>query len=165
MKRISETGGYREIKNIGVEMALQKIRHYCAYQERNHVETREKLYGYGLRKHEVDDILASLINDNFLNEERYALAFAGGKFRMKQWGRVKIKYALKLHSVSDYCIRKALASINEEEYALVLEKLFHTKLTSCRFDKNVFTKKRKVRQYLVQKGFEQGLVDELIKQI
>lgn len=165
MKRISETGGYREIKNIGVEMALQKIRYYCAYQERNHAETREKLYGYGLRKHEVDDILASLINDNFLNEERYALAFAGGKFRMKQWGRVKIKYALKLHSVSDYCIRKALASINEEEYALVLEKLFHAKLTSCRSDKNVFTKKRKVRQYLVQKGFEQGLVDELIKQI
>src|SRR6187401_2447386 len=95
-------------KNIGTEKALQKIKHYCAYQERSHYEVKEKLYSFGLYKNEVELLLSQLVEENYLNEERYAIAFAGGKFRIKQWGRVKIKYELKQKQVSEYSIKKAL---------------------------------------------------------
>jgi len=146
------------VKNIGTEKAWQKIKHYCAYQERSHAETREKLYGFGLYKHEVETLLSRLIEENYLNEERYAIAFAGGKFRMKQWGRVKIKYELQQKSVSAYCIKKALASIEDKEYEATLQKLAHAKLATLKSEKNIFVKKTKLRNYLMQKGFEPGLV-------
>ena len=74
--------------------ALPKIKQYCAYQERSHSEVKDKLYNYGISKNDIDDILSKLIEDNYLNEERFAIHFAGGKFRIKQWGKVKIKYQL-----------------------------------------------------------------------
>lgn len=145
-------------KNIGTEKALQKIKHYCAYQERSHAETREKLYGFGLYKHEVEQLLSQLIEEDYLNEERYAIAFAGGKFRMKQWGRVKIRYELQQKKISPYCIKKGLASIDEADYQACLAKLFREKLATLRSEKNIFTKKTKLRNYLLQKGFEPGLI-------
>ena len=92
------------------QQALQKIKHYCAYQERCHSEVKEKLYGVGLRKNEVDEIISTLIEENYLNEERFAIQFAGGHFRIKNWGRVKIKYELKQKQVSDYCIKKGFVA-------------------------------------------------------
>src|SRR5690606_29368486 len=97
------------------EEALQKARHYCGYQERCHQEVKEKLYSFCLRKDEVEELLRTLIQENYLNEERFAIQFAGGKFRIKQWGKVKIQHALKQKQVSEYCIRKALASLDEED--------------------------------------------------
>ncbi|HCM75832.1 MAG TPA: RecX family transcriptional regulator, partial [Cytophagales bacterium] len=73
------------------QQGLQKIYHYCAYQERSHKEVRNKLYDYGLWGSEVEDLLTRLITEDFLNEERFAKSFAGGKFRMKKWGRIKIE--------------------------------------------------------------------------
>src|SRR4249919_2672470 len=93
-------------------VALQKAKHYCAYQERCHSEVRDKLYSFGLHRNEVEPLLTQLIEENFLNEERFAIAYAGGKFRIKNWGKEKIKYALKQNKVSEYCIHKALAAIN-----------------------------------------------------
>ena len=145
-------------KNIGTEKALQKIKHFCAYQERSHAETREKLYSFGLYKQEVEQLISQLIEEDYLNEERFAIAFAGGKFRMKQWGRVKIKYELQQKKVSAYCLKKALASINEDDYLACLEKLAAGKLGSLRSEKNIFTKKTKLRNYLLQKGYEPALV-------
>ncbi|MBU3713482.1 MAG: RecX family transcriptional regulator, partial [Ferruginibacter sp.] len=87
---------------------MQKIKQFCAYQERSHREVKEKLFSYGLYKLQVDELLSRMIEENFLNEERYATAFAGGKFRMKGWGKVKIKYELKQQQVSEYCIRLAV---------------------------------------------------------
>src|SRR5690606_12644137 len=107
--------------------ALQKIKHYCAYQERCHNEVKDKLYGFGLHKNEVEKIISTLIEENYLNEERFAIQFAGGHFRTKSWGRVKIKYELKLRQVSDYCIKKALQQIEEEEYLKTLGKLAEVK--------------------------------------
>ncbi len=72
-----------ETKNIGTERAFQKAKYYCGYQERSHAEMKQKLYGYGLDKAAVEELLSKLIEENYLNEERYAIAFAGGKFRMK----------------------------------------------------------------------------------
>ena len=96
------------------EQALQKLRHYCAYQERCHAEVKEKLYSFGLRKQMVEESIAQLIEEDYLNEERFAIQFAGGKFRMKQWGRVKIKHELKqklLHLHYLYCTLQILLVI------------------------------------------------------
>lgn len=127
--------------NIGKEKAWQKIKHYCAYQERSHKEVKEKLYGFGLYKADVEMLLTQLIEENYLNEERFALAFAGGKFRMKQWGRQKIKYELKQKQVSDYCIKKALAAIDGEQYEKVLNKMATGKLNALKTEKNLLLKK------------------------
>ena len=97
-------------KQLTPEQALQKLRHYCGYQERCHSEVKEKLYSLGVFKNEHDAIIATLIEEDYLNEERFAIAFAGGKFRVKQWGRVKIKYELKQKQVSEYSIKKGPAT-------------------------------------------------------
>lgn len=147
--------------NIGPEKALQKIRQFCAYQERCHKEVKEKLYSYGLYKDQVEELLSKLVEDNFLNEERYAIAYAGGKFRMKDWGKNKIKYGLKQQQVSDYCIRKALNCIDHDDYEEKLSKLFKNKEKSLKSEKNIFIKRKKIQQYLVQKGYELSLINEL----
>ena len=144
------------------DQALQKARQYCAYQERCHKEVKDKLYGFGLNKKEVEEILSQLIEQNYLNEERFAIQFAGGRFRIKHWGRVKIKYELKQKQVSDYCIKKALASIDDDDYMRQLQKLFDEKLRALRSEKNVFVKKRKLQDHLMQKGFEAELVRMMI---
>ena len=92
-------------KYVTEQDALKKIKHYCAYQERCHSEVKEKLYSFGLYKQQVENILSKLIEDNYLNEERFAIAFAGGKFRMKHWGRKKIEYELRQKQVSTFCIK------------------------------------------------------------
>jgi regulatory protein len=147
--------------NIGKEKALQKIGQFCAYQERNHNEVKEKLYSYGLYKDQVEELISKLIQENFLNEERYAIAYAGGKFRAKDWGKNKIKYGLKQHQVSDYCIKKALKTIDDEEYVKTLQKLYAAKEKILKSEKNIFIKKRKIQQYLMQKGYETSLINEL----
>lgn len=147
------------------DQAFQKIKQYCAYQERCHGEVKEKLYSFSLYKKEVEEILSKLVEENYLNEERFAIQYAGGKFRMKQWGRVKIKYSLKQKQVSEYCIKKALAAIPEADYSRALQKLFDQKLKTLRSEKNIFIKKRKLQDHLLQKGYEPGLVKELAETI
>lgn len=151
-------------KNIGYDKALQKIRQYCAYQERNHREVKEKLYGYGLYKEDVEELISRMIEENYLNEERYAVAFAGGKFRMKGWGRIKIRYALRQEKLSEYCITLALKSIDEAEYSNKLEALYKEKLKSLKGEKNHFVRKQKLQAYLLQKGYEADRIIALIQQ-
>ena len=150
---------------VSKEQALQKAKQYCAYQERSHNEVKEKLYGFGLYKNDVEELLSVLIEENYLNEERYAIAFAGGKFRMKQWGRVKIKYELQQKRVSTYCIKKALAEIDEEDYEKCLKKLAEAKLATFKSEKNIFVKKSKLQSYLTQKGFEYTLIGAIVNKI
>src|SRR5688572_30698423 len=101
---------------LSAEAACHKIKNWCAYQERSHRDTREKLFQYGLSSEEVETIISELVEENYLNEERFAIAYAGGKFRIKHWGNYKIKAGLKYHQVSDYSINKALKSILREDY-------------------------------------------------
>src|SRR5690349_5361845 len=103
-------------KKLTPQQALAQAKIYCAYQERCHSETKERLYSFGLTTNEVDQIIAQLIEEDYLNEERFAAAFARGKFRMKRWGRVKIKYEMKQRQITGYCIQKAMKEIDEEEY-------------------------------------------------
>ena len=148
-------------KYLTKEQALQKLKHYCGYQERCHSEVREKLYSLGVRKNDHDEIIASLIEENYLNEEKFAIAFAGGKWRMKQWGRIKIKYELKQKQISDYCINKALKQINEDEYIAVLKKLADEKYASLK-NEQYLIRKRKTMDYLMGKGFEPSLINQQI---
>lgn len=150
-------------QNLTPQQALQQVKQYCAYQERSHYETKNKLFEFGLTSKEVDNIIATLIEENFLNEERFATLFAGGKFRIKHWGRVKIKYELQLHKVSSYNIAKALKQIDEDEYLQMLEKLctkYYLALKGKKIAKNFKTK-----TYLQTKGFELNLINEILKKI
>lgn len=145
--------------------ALPKAKHYCAYQERCHSEVKEKLYGFGLNKKEVEEIIATLIEEGYLDEERFAIQFAGGKFRMKHWGKVKIKYELKQRQVSEYSIKKALSAIDKTAYQQTFYKLFEDKLSTLKNERNIFTKKKKMLDYLVQKGFETELIRQLLNDL
>jgi regulatory protein len=147
------------------EQALQKARHYCSYQERCHSEVKEKLYSLGLWKKEVEESLSTLIEEDYLNEQRFAIRFAGGRFRLKQWGKTRIRYEMKQKKVSDYCIQKALAAIDPEDYERTLGKLAAAKWTSLKGEKNIFNKKRKLQDYLLQKGYEGDLVSQAIRKM
>jgi len=148
-------------KHLTKEQALQKLKHYCGYQERSHSEVKEKLYALGVWKKDHDEIIATLIEENYLNEERFAIAFAGGRFWIKQWGRVKIKYELKQKKVSEYCIKKALKQIEEEEYIKVLDKLAKDKYASLKADQYL-VRKKKTMDYLMGKGFESNLISTAV---
>ena len=144
------------------EQALQKIKHYCGYQERCHAEVKEKLYSFGLWKRDVEALISQLIEENYLNEERFAQLFAGGKFRMKHWGRIKIRYELKQKHISDYCIKKGLKEIDEDDYKKTLQKLAAAKWKTLKGEKNIFVKKSKTMNFLLQKGYEAPLASEAI---
>ena len=146
------------------EQALQKLRHYCSYQERSHKEVKDKLYSYGVYKQDTEQVVAQLIEEGYLNEERFAIQFAGGKFRMKQWGKVKIKYELRQRQISDYCINKALKEIDEDDYRQTMEKEAEQKWEQLKGEKNIYIKKRKLQDYLLQKGFESDRVSEMVRE-
>src|SRR5215218_5988718 len=144
-------------KYLTKEEALQKLKQYCAYQERSHSEVVQKLWDLGIRKSEHDEIVSALIQDDYLNEERFAIQYAGGKFRMKDWGRKKIYYGLKEKQVSTYCITKALNTIDEEDYRKTLRTLAEKKYASLKGEQYLLRKK-KTMDYLLQKGYEPELV-------
>lgn len=148
---------------LSKEQALPQIKQYCVYRERCHSEVKEKLYSLGLYKNDVEQLMAQLIEENYLNEERFAIQYAGGKFRMNQWGRVKIQHALRQKQVSEYSIKKGLKEISESDYKKTLEKLAAQKLKALKNEKNIFIKKRKLKDYLLQKGYESELIKEVIK--
>lgn len=152
-------------KQLSPEQAYEKAKFYCAYQERSHKEVKEKLYSYGLYKAPAELLLSRLIEEGYLSEERFAIQFAGGKFRMKQWGKKKIEQGLKEKQVSAYCIKKALAQIDDADYEKTLLKLAEQKWELLKGEKNIFVKMRKLQDHLLQKGYEYEWVSEMVKKI
>jgi regulatory protein len=145
-------------------VALEKIKYYCKYQERCHSEVNEKLNSYGLTPLEVGNIIAQLIEDDLLNEERFAVLYAGGHFRTKKWGKVKIAHALRLKKVSAYCIKKGLQEIEADDYDTTLQKLAATKWASLKKERNL-ARMAKCRSFLLQKGYENDLVMGVLKEL
>ena len=139
------------------EKVLNKLRKYCAYQERCQQEVRDKLYDEGLHKNDVEACIAQLIGENFVNEERFAIAYAGGKFRIKQWGKVKIRLALKAKKVSDYCINKAIKEISDKDYIKALHKNIDDYSKKVK-EKDERKRKYKIAQHVISKGYEPDLV-------
>jgi len=149
---------------LSFSAALSKAQAYCAYQERCQSEVRTKLYTWGLWKNDVENILTQLISDGFINEERFSIIYAGGKFRIKNWGRVKIKTALKQKGISDYCIKKALQKIDDTVYKISLKKLILKKSKELK-EKNKQTLASKLSSYAISKGYESDLVWDLINNL
>lgn len=150
-------------KSLSEQEVYQKISSWCAYQERSHSEVRSKLYGYKLKNDLVDEIIFKLIQDNFLNEERFAKAYAGGKFRIKKWGRLKIRLGLKEKEVSENCIKLAMSEIEQEDYLETIHLLVEKKTSELSKEKNEFVRNKKIADYLIRKGFEPDLVWDTIK--
>jgi regulatory protein len=148
-------------QSLTKEQALQKLKHYCGYQERCHSEVRDKLFDLGVYRKYHDEIISSLIEENYLNEERFAIAFAGGKWRMQRWGRVKIRYELKQKQLSEYCIKKAMKEIDDEEYIKVLQKLVADRYASLKKEQYLVRKKKTI-DYLINRGFESSMIQQAL---
>ena len=140
---------------------MSKLERYCAYQDRCHSEVRTKLIQLGIYGDDLEEIIVDLINDNFLNEERFACSFARGKFRIKKWGRIKIRMHLKQKKISEYCLKKAMLEIEEEDYLESLKSILGKKWKTVRVA-NIYTKKGKVAAFAIQKGYESWLVWDTI---
>jgi len=151
-------------KKLTPLVALEKMKNWCAYQERSQFEVRNKLVEYGIFNEEAENIISQLIQENFLNEERFALAFARGKFRIKRWGRIKIKLELKQHKVSEYCISKALKQIDGNEYFATLEKIIEKKTKEIK-ESNKIKKQYKIIKYAMSRGYEQDIIMDAIKNL
>lgn len=146
--------------------AKLKIASYCAYQERCQQEVRTKLYSYELFRDQVDELLAWLITENYVNEERFAVTFAGGKFRIKKWGKFKITQALKQKDISDYCIKKAMSEIDTVDYLNTIHNLAEKKLNEFSLKtSNPYQLKDKTAKFIISKGFEPDLVWNELKNI
>lgn len=144
--------------------AIQKIEHYCAYQERCHDEVVSKLRTMKLSTNEIDEIIVHLINSNFLNESRYACSFARGKHRIKFWGKIRIVNELKFRNISQYNINLALKEFTTEEYEITLDTLARRNWESIR-ESNVQKKRKKFCDYMLRKGFESNLVYEKVREL
>ncbi len=148
-------------KYVSYADALKKLEHYCAYQDRCHSEVRTKLLDLGIYGDELEQIITELIADNFLNEERFARSFARGKQRIKKWGRYKIISQLKAKKVSEYCIKKAMEELDEEDYHETLRNLLERRLKSDFSYQAV----GKAAKFVISKGYESSLVWETIKSL
>jgi regulatory protein len=154
----------KEIIILDKSMAQAKAEHFCAYQERSQQEARDKLYSFGLHSADVENIISNLIQSNFLNEERFSIAYTLGKFRIKHWGKQKIKQGLKFKQVPEKLIRKALNQIDGDEYVRVLIKLLQKKAATS----NEFNKAKlnySLSQYAVAKGYERDIVIECLNNL
>jgi regulatory protein len=147
-----------------VEEALQKLRNYCAYQERCHKEVVQKLRDMGMIEAAIDQIVVSLITDNYLNEERFAFSYARGKFSQKQFGKIRIHRELKLRNIHATLIKKALEAIDKQEYELTFEILANKKWVSLSKAAQS-TKKKKFFDFLVYRGWETERIYEKLKNL
>ena len=146
------------------KIALEKAANYCAYQERSQQEVRDKLYEWGLWASAVENIISQLIGENFLNEERFAKAYAIGKFKQKAWGKNKITQGLKFKRVPDVLIKKALKGIPDDDYLLMLQKVL-TKKANTVVEKDSFKRKYKLHQYALSWGYEGDLIADVLSEL
>jgi len=147
---------------IDEKAALTKAEHYCAYQERSQQEVRDKLYEWGLHGVQVENLIVHLIQTNFLNEARFANAYVQGKFNQKGWGKQKIKQGLKFKKVSDALIKKALNTIDCDDYSNTLKQILEKKARLLG-EKDPFKKRYKLHQYALSRGYETDIVSDILK--
>lgn len=144
--------------------AKQKVEAFCAYQERCDQEVRKKLHSWQMDSEDVDILIADLISNNFLNEERFARSFVTGKFRIKKWGRIKIRQHLKQKQISEYSIKQGFSEIEENEYTEGLKQLAESKnrLISA---KSKWDRMAKLQRFLNSKGYESDLIRDVVNEL
>ncbi len=151
-------------KSYTLEQALSRLQRYCTYQDRCHIEVERKLTEMRMISQAKEQIIMSLIEDDYLNEERFALAFAKGKFRIKKWGRIRLTAELKKRKISKYLIKSALEQISEKDYLFTFEELANRKANSIKAD-SILLKKKKLADYLIYRGWESSLVNNKVNQL
>jgi regulatory protein len=152
----------KKIKITDEKVALAKAEHFCAYQERAQQEVRDKLYDWGLWPDAVENIIVQLIGGNFLNEERFARSYVQGKFKQKGWGRIKIKQGLKIKRIPENLLKKALLTIDGDEYFEMLMKILSKKAVLLT-EKVPYKRRYKLQQYALSRGFETDLIIDVLK--
>lgn len=151
-------------KYVTKEVALQKLQSYCAYQERCHQEVTAKLRDLGMHGDAADLIISKLIEDNFLNEERFAVAYSRGKFRIKSWGKIRIRQELKMRHIPEYSIQQGMKAIDTEGgYVETLERILRYK--AAEYDKNDRQKSDKLYAFGLRRGFESDLIGDVLKRM
>ncbi|MBL6648311.1 MAG: RecX family transcriptional regulator [Flavobacteriaceae bacterium] len=151
-------------ENFTINEIEQKLKRYCSYQDRCHNEVEKKLKEFDLIEEAKNKILFNLINENYLNESRFSENFVRGKFKIKNWGKIKIVQELKSRNISDINIKRGLMEIDEVEYKNKLENIFNKKLSSLE-NQSVINKKKKIFTYLSYRGWEINLIYEKINKI
>jgi regulatory protein len=146
------------------QQALLKAERYCAYQERCTSEVLGKLEELHVSDEYMKNILECLYENDFLNEERFAKSFVRGKFRIKHWGRIKIKQELKKKRIADTIIKSAMQEIDAEHYIQILKDIATKKNKEIK-DSNKLLRKQKLLRFLNSKGFEQDLIFDILKTI
>ena len=141
--------------------ALRKAASFCAYQERTQQEVRDRLNDWDMYGDDTEAIIAELISQNYLNEERFAKAFAGGKFRVKQWGKRKIRQHLQQRGIAGYNLEQAMKEIAPDDYRETLRVLLDKKRLAIRDDSPLVVKQKLVR-YALSKGYESDLIWEVL---
>ena len=149
---------------FSIKEAIQKIEHYCAYQERCHEEVVSKLWSMKLNASEIDEVVVHLIEHNFLNESRFACSFARGKHRIKHWGKIRIINELKMRHINQTLINLALKEITPEEYIATFENLAERNWNSIN-ENNVIKKRKKFCDYMLRRGFESNLVYDKVREL
>ncbi|MET6989299.1 regulatory protein RecX [Sediminicola arcticus] len=147
-----------------LEEATRKLEGYCAYQERCHKELVQKLRDMRMIPDAIDQIVVHLIDHNFLNEERFAMSYARGKFNIKKWGRNRITQELKQREISKYNIQKALAQLDTHVYVETLDALAKKRLGTIT-ESNIQKRRKKLADYLLYRGWESHLVYEKISEL
>ncbi|MCB0754021.1 MAG: RecX family transcriptional regulator [Flavobacteriales bacterium] len=148
----------------GPKALLEKLRKYCAYQERSHHDVVQKMWDLNIPQEWRDEMLLALIQENFLNEERFARTYVRGKFNIKKWGRIKIIQGLKQHDVSKRCIQLALTEIDEDSYLQALQEAIELKRSKLK-EKNPWKRRGAIYRFVTGRGFEGNLVTEAIKDL
>ena len=152
------------MKTYTVAEALDKLRNYCAYQERCHKDVKDKLRTMGMIAQASDQIIGTLVSENYLNETRFAQQFASGKFSIKHWGKVRIKRELNIREVSDYDINNAIKTIETGVYLDKIHAISDKKWQQL--DRhNTQIKKQKLFQYLAYRGWETDLIYQQINRL
>ncbi len=149
---------------LSVKELIQKLESYCAYQERCHREVETKLRSMTNDEDEIGEVIVHLLQNNYLNEERFARAFARGKNRIKHWGKSRITMELKQRKISDTIIKLALTEIDQDEYDSAFEALAERHWESIR-ETNIYKKRKKFCDFLLRKGYDSGKVYEVMKEI
>jgi len=148
-------------KATNIHEIKEKLAYFCAYQDRCHQDVEKKMKEFFLIPEAQDEIMLYLIQENFLNEERFAKSFARGKFTQKSWGRIKISIELKKRHIYDRLIQKALSDINEEDYYQTAQRLIEKKAQTLN-EKNNYLKNQKIIRFMLQKGYEYELIQSIL---
>lgn len=143
---------------------MERLRHFCAYQERSPNEALTKLTEWGLNQEEAEDILDQLKQEGFVHESRFAETYARGKFRLKKWGKEKIRFELKKHRIAEAIITQALNSIEPDAYSSCAEELALRKAEGWPRPLGV-AQKGKLYRYLAQKGFDAHIIHQALQKI